>query len=178
MIHRFVFSILGNRKLIEFALRCWTAITEGLAHPGFRIAGGSAATAAGVCALAYVVRFRATVEETRHAVETSTDLSGDPGDVMDIVQLLSIVWLITGIVLVVVGLLVAVARSGSLLLIVGGVVWWAPLGFLALNLPAASGLHALAGVFLALLIPAVLLCPAERYAGSGRRRTEPQPDEA
>lgn len=178
MIHRFIMSILGNRKLIAFAVRCWVVITDGLVHPGIRIAGGVAATGAGICAIAYVIRFRATVEETRHAVETSEDLTGDPGNVMDILQLLSLVWLISGIALIVLGLLVAVARTGSLLIIIGGCVWWAPLGFLGLKLPAASGLHLIAGIFVALVIPAAVLCPTERFAGGRRRRAQPASDEA
>ncbi|MCP3819415.1 hypothetical protein NLX86_15260 [Streptomyces sp. A3M-1-3] len=176
MIHRFILSILGNPKLITFALRCWAVITDGLVHPAIRIAGGVAATGAGMCAITYFIRFRATLEETRHAVETSDDLTGDPGNVMDILQLLSLVWLISGIALIALGLLVAVARSGSVLIIVGGCVWWAPLGFLGLRLPAASGLHLIAGIFVALVIPAAVLCPAERFADIRRRRAEPAGD--
>ncbi|MGA4800478.1 hypothetical protein [Streptomyces lavendulocolor] len=58
---------------------------------------------------------------------------------MDILQLLSLVRLISGVALIVVGLLVAIARTGGLVVIVSGVVWWAPLGFLALKLQAAPG---------------------------------------
>ncbi|MGA5559274.1 hypothetical protein [Streptomyces lavendulocolor] len=94
---------------------------------------------------------------------------------MHIVQLLSLVWLISGVALIVVGLLVAIARTGGLVVIVSGVVWWAPLGFLALRLPAAPGLHALAGVFLALVVPATVLCPAQGFAAGRRARSAARP---
>ncbi|MFD7168729.1 hypothetical protein [Streptomyces violascens] len=179
MIQRLVLSILGNRKVIELALRCWAVIADGLVHPAVRIAGGVAAVASGACALAYFARFSTSVDATRRAVEASDDLTGDPGNVMDILHLLGFVWLISGIVLVVMGLMVSFARSGGLLVVVGGVVWWAPLGFLGLRLPGAPGLHLLAGIFVALVIPAAVLCPAQRYAGGARRRRkEPAPDEA
>ncbi|MEE1752709.1 hypothetical protein [Streptomyces sp. SP18CS02] len=171
---------MGNRKVITLAIRCWEVISDGLVHPAVRIAGGMAATGAGLCAVTYFVRFRVTLDASRRAVETSPDLTGDPGNVMDILQLLSLVWLISGIALIVTGLLVAIARMGGLVVIVGGLVWWAPLGFLALRLPAAPGLHMLAGVFLALVIPAAVLCPAGRFAGGRRAHSSrrPSPDDA
>ncbi|MFE0679972.1 MULTISPECIES: hypothetical protein [unclassified Streptomyces] len=178
MIQRLVLSILGNRKLLQLAVRCWAVVTDGLVRPGVRIAGGVAAVASGICALAYFVRFRTSIPATRAAVEKSDDLTGDPGNVLDILQLLSFVWLVSGIVLITMGLMVSFARYGGLLLIVGGVAWWAPLGFLGLRLPGAPGLHLLSGIFLALVIPAAVLCPAQRFAGGARRRQEHAPDEA
>ncbi|MCX5071197.1 hypothetical protein OHA84_35420 [Streptomyces sp. NBC_00513] len=171
MIHRLLFSLVGNRKLIAFALRCWDVVSDGLVHPAVRIAGGLAATASGLCAVVYFALFRATLGASRRAIETSDDLTGDAGNVMDILELLGVVWLISGIVLIVIGLLVTLARMGGLVVIVGGLVWWAPLGFLALRLPAAPGLHAVAAVFLVLVIPAAVLSPAVRLASD--RRTRP-----
>lgn len=54
-------------------------------------------------------------------------------------------------------------------------MWWALLGFLALKLPAAPGLHALAGVFLALVVLAAVLCPAQRFAAGRRARSAASP---
>ncbi|MEU8621065.1 hypothetical protein [Streptomyces sp. NPDC048623] len=170
MLHRLLFSTLGNPKLIQFLLRCWVVVVDGIARPGVRIAGGVLAAAAGVSALAYAAVFRATTDETRRAVEASGDLRGDPGNVMDILQLLSAVWLVSGVVLVVVGLLVALARWGSVLMIVGGVLWWAPLGLLALYVPTAPAPKFLAVLFVALIVPATLLCPAQRFGGTATPR--------
>ncbi|MCM1971625.1 MULTISPECIES: hypothetical protein [Streptomyces] len=166
MLHRLLFSTLGNPKLIQFLLRCWTVVTDGIARPGVRIAGGVLAAAAGASALAYAAVFRATTDETRRAVEASPDLRGEPGNVMDVLQLLSAVWLVSGIALLVLGLLVALARWGSVLIIVGGVLWWAPLGLLGLYLPTASAPKVLAVLFVALVVPATLLCPAQRFGGA------------
>ncbi|MGH4032832.1 hypothetical protein ACQB60_28300 [Actinomycetota bacterium Odt1-20B] len=166
MLHRLFFSTLGNPRLIRFVLRCWTVVVDGIARPGVRIAGGVLAAAAGACALAYFFVFRATAGASRRAVEASDDLRGDPGDVMDVLQLLGVVWLISGVALLALGLLVAVARWGSVLMIVGGVLWWAPLGLLGLYLPTATAPKLLAGVFVALVVPATVLCPAERFGGT------------
>ncbi|RSS32580.1 hypothetical protein [Streptomyces sp. WAC08241] len=166
MLHRLLFNTLGNPKLIRFALRCWTVVVDGIARPGVRIAGGVLAAAAGATALAYGAVFRATADGTRRAVAASADLSGDPDDVMDVLQLLGAVWLVSGVVLLVLGLLVALARWGSVLMIVGGVLWWAPLGVLGLYLPTATAPKALAALFVALVVPATLLCPAQRFGGT------------
>ncbi|WP_172387491.1 hypothetical protein [Streptomyces sp. MNP-20] len=166
MLHRLFHATLGNPRLLRFALRCWTVVMDGIARPGVRIAGGVLAAAAGVCAVAYFAAFRATADATRRAVERSADLSGDPDDVVDVLQLLSVVWLLSGVVLIAVGLLVAVARWGSVLMIVGGVLWWAPLGVLGLYLPSATAPKLLAVVFVALIVPATVLCPAERFGGA------------
>ena len=52
------------------------------------------------------------------------------------------------------------------LIIVGGVLWWAPLGLLGLYLPTASAPKVLAVLFVALVVPATLLCPAQRFGGA------------
>ncbi|MFD9907205.1 hypothetical protein [Streptomyces sp. NPDC059063] len=169
MLHRLVFNTLGNPRLIRFVLRCWTVVVDGIARPGVRIAGGVLAAAAGAVAVAYFFVFRATTEETRRAVAASDDLRGDPKNVMDTVELLSVVWLISGVVILALGLLVALARWGSVLMIVGGVLWWAPLGILGLYLPTASAPKLLAAVFVALIVPATVLCPAERFGGARAR---------
>ncbi|MEV0317361.1 hypothetical protein ACIBKX_22885 [Streptomyces sp. NPDC050658] len=178
MINRLIFNVLGNPKLIDFVLRCWMAVVDGLARPAVRIAGGVAAAGAGACAVAYFFTFRAMTGETRHAVETSDKVTGDPGNVLDLLQLLSVGWLVSGVALIALGLLVAVARSGSIVLIVAGALFWTPLGFVGLNVPTPSALHWLSGAFLALVVPAVVLCPAERFAGGRqRRRTEKEEGE-
>ncbi|MEU7421342.1 hypothetical protein [Streptomyces antibioticus] len=168
MLHRLLFGTLGNPKLIRFLLRCRTVVADGVGRPGVRIAGGVLAAAAGVCAVAYWVVFRATTGGTRRAVEASPDLKGEPGDVMEVLQLLSVVWLVSGVVLLAFGLLVALARWGSVVMIVGGVLWWAPLGVLGLYLPTASAPKILAALFVALVVPATLLCPAQRFGGTAR----------
>ncbi|GHG93288.1 hypothetical protein [Streptomyces lanatus] len=166
MLHRLLFATLANPRLIRFALRCWTVIVEGIARPGVRITGGVLAAAAGACAVGYFAAFRATSGATRRAVAASDDLRGDPGDVMEVLHLLSVVWLISGVVLLALGLLVALARWGSVLMIAGGALWWAPLGILGLYLPSATAPKLLAAVFVALVVPATVLCPAQRFGGA------------
>ncbi|MFF8599087.1 hypothetical protein ACF065_15335 [Streptomyces sp. NPDC015232] len=169
MLHRLLFGTLANPKVIRFLLRCRTVVVDGVSRPGVRIAGGVLAAAAGVCAIAYCVVFRLTTDETRRAVTTSPDLRGEPGNVMDVLQLLSVVWLVSGVVLLALGLLVALARWGSVAMIVGGVLWWAPLGLLGLYLPTASAPKLLAALFVGLIVPATLLCPAQRFGGTAAR---------
>ncbi|WP_328769514.1 hypothetical protein [Streptomyces sp. NBC_00286] len=174
MLHRFIFKTLGNPRLIAFGLRCWIVVVDGIARPGVRIAGGIAAIGAGASAIGYFFVFRATEADTRRAVETSNDVTGNPDNVMELLQLLNVAWLISGVTLLTLGLLVTLARSGSLLMIVGGALWWAPLGFLGLRLSTAPEPKFLAGAFLVLVIPATILCPAQRFGsarGPGRGRS-------
>ncbi|XIE79398.1 hypothetical protein AB6O49_17960 [Streptomyces sp. SBR177] len=88
---------------------------------------------------------------------------------MDVLHLLSVVWLVSGVVLLALGLLVALARWGSVAMIVGGVLWWAPLGLLGLYLPTATAPKLLAALFVGLIVPATLLCPAQRFGGTAAR---------
>ncbi|MET8507370.1 hypothetical protein ABZV60_22340 [Streptomyces sp. NPDC004787] len=169
MLHRLLFGTLANPKVIRFLLRCRTVVVDGVSRPGVRIAGGVLAAAAGVCAIAYCVAFRLTTDETRRAVTASPDLRGEPGNVMDVLHLLSVVWLVSGVVLLALGLLVALARWGSVAMIVGGVLWWAPLGLLGLYLPTATAPKVLAALFVGLIVPATLLCPAQRFGGTAAR---------
>ncbi|MGA4841573.1 hypothetical protein [Streptomyces sp. G45] len=168
MLNRLLLTTLGNPKLIRGALRCWTVVVDGVARPGVRIAGGVLAAAAGAVAVAYFFVFRATADATRRAVEGSADLRGDPEDVLDVLELLNVGWLVSGVVLLALGLLVALARWGSVVMIVGGVLWWTPLGVLFLYLPTASAPKPLAVAFVALIVPATVLCPAERFGGARR----------
>ncbi|MFJ4186233.1 hypothetical protein [Kitasatospora sp. NPDC089509] len=172
MFTRFLFTVVGNRRFLHWSIRCWVALVDGLARPWVRVVAGSCAVLAGAFAMVRFLWFRRTADETLQILSEPGAVGSDPHQVMQIAELMNVLWLASGVVLIGLGLLVAVAGSGSVVLIVGGILWWTPLAMVGQQMPSAAGLHTIGAVFIAASVAATVLTPAQSAArGSVRRRT-------
>ncbi|MFJ4091781.1 hypothetical protein ACIPYS_09375 [Kitasatospora sp. NPDC089913] len=172
MITRFLLTMAGDRRVLDLSIRCWVAVVDGLSRPWLRAVASACSVLAGVLAIVRFGWFRATADETLRALSAPGAVNADPQQVMRMAELMNVLWLASGAVLLVFGLMVAVAGSGSVTLVVGGVLWWTPLAMIGQRMPAADGLHTVGAVFIALSVVSTLLTPAHN-AARGRRRQRP-----
>ncbi|MEV7597586.1 hypothetical protein AB0O91_09400 [Kitasatospora sp. NPDC089797] len=172
MFTRFLFTVIGNRRFLHWSIRCWVALVDGLAKPWVRVVAGGCAALAGALAVVRFLWFRHTADETLQILSESRAVASDPHRVMQIGELMNALWLASGVALIGLGLLVAVAGSASVVLVVGGILWWTPLAMVGQQMPSAAGLHTIGAAFIAASLATTVLTPVQSAArGSVRRRT-------
>ncbi|MHC5903647.1 hypothetical protein ACVNF4_06995 [Streptomyces sp. S6] len=169
--------LLGNRRFLAFCVRLWTGLERALDNPVTRWLSGLLSAVAGVSAGVYAGRHWLARGEVREAVRRHPDVAVDAQDsVVRVLDLLSVVWAVSACALLVLAVAGAFFGAGGYVLLGGALVWWAPLAFIARQLPGAGAQHTVVLLFLCTVLAAGVLAPAEQAVR--RRRTAPEPVDA